>query len=171
MAIPARARPPLDGFALVQGACGLEARSCSEGELWSLNDHQRHLECSDILNSLISDAIEPANIGDVGFLHAGMWECNLADESLAWSGGVYDIFGIDRSHEVTRVCALSCYSDGSRLRLEQLRRRALLHGLGFTIDVQIRAAAVREVRKVRVIGAPLFENGVPIRLHGVKHLI
>jgi hypothetical protein len=124
-----------------------------------------------VLNCAATHAVDPAQIGAVGLQHAGLWECELATNSLIWSGGVYDIFGLERGRLVTRDEALGHYSEDSRAKLERLRAHAISTKLGFTIDVEIRAAAVGGVRHLRVIGAPVCEDDVPVRLHGLKLIL
>lgn len=171
MSAVACAKTAAEGFAQAQDSWRAAARDCSDGRLWPLAEQGLHLDQSIILNSLIADVIDPFEIGEIGFHHAGIWECNLADQSLVWSGGVYDIFGLERSTPITRAQALSCYSEDSRVKLERLRSHAISHSLGFTLDVEIRAAAVRETRHLRLIGAPQLEGEAATRLLGVKFLI
>lgn len=139
-----------------------------EGYSWPLLEQAARFELGHVLNSAVIDAIAPLQIGELGPHHAGLWECDLSDESLIWSGGVYDIFGVERGSPMTRPDALACYSEDSRVKVERLRSHALQHRHGFTIDVEIRAAAVGKVRRVRVIGAPSPETGCPTRLRGLK---
>jgi hypothetical protein len=159
------------GFAEAQASWQARDSDCSDGRLWPLVDQGLHVDHSIILNALIADVVDPFEVGEIGVHHAGIWECNLVDQSLIWSGGVYDIFGLERSTPITRARALSCYSEDSRVKLERLRSHAISHSLGFTLDVEICAAAVRETRHLRLIGAPLFEGETAIRLRGVKLLI
>src|SRR3546814_5697723 len=44
----------------------------------------------------------------------GLWECDLADNSLTWSNEVYDIFGLPRGACVSREETLALYCDESR---------------------------------------------------------
>lgn len=138
---------------------------------WPLWEQPRHFDLGIILNCAVADAIEPKNIGALGLQHAGLFECNLANNSLIWSGGVYDIFGMPRGSIVSRTEALSLYSEDSRAKLERLRAHAIRHKRGFTIDIDIRAAAVGELRTVRLIAAPLCEGDKVTCLHGVKVII
>ena len=138
---------------------------------WPLTEQARHFELGHVLNSAATHAVMPTAIGALGTHHAGLWECDLSDDSLIWSGGVYDMFGLERVTCVTRVQALAHYTEDSRAKLERLRAHAIRHELGFTIDVEIRAAAVGDVRHVRLIGAPVFEGCTAVRLHGVKLLL
>ena len=138
------------------------------GLSWPLSEQRGHFELGHVLNCAVADAIDPQQIGGLDTYHAGLWECNLDDSSLIWSGGVYDLFGLERRQRITRYEALAHYSEDSRAKLERLRAHAIRHGVGFTIDVDIRSAAVGQLRRVRIIGAPVYFRTVPIRLHGLK---
>jgi len=141
------------------------------GLSWPLFEHGARFELGHILNCAVADAIEPPQVGGIGFHHAGLWECDLADNSLVWSGGVYDLFGLERLRPITRQQALAHYSEDSRAKLERLRGHAIRNKVGFTIDVEIRAAAVGRTRHVRIIGAPVYDNGKPVRVHGLKLIV
>lgn len=137
---------------------------------WPLWEQPRQFDLGCILNCAVTDAIEPAVRGNLGLHHAGLWECDLSDNSLVWSGGVYDLFGFPRGAAVTREESLACYREHSRSLLERLRAYAIRHRRGFTVDVEIEPAA-GERRSVRLIGAPVCEGGQVVRLHGLKMLI
>lgn len=137
---------------------------------WPLWDHSRHFDLGCILNCAITDIAEPAEIGALDVHHAGLWECNLADDSLIWSGGVYDIFGFPRGTAVSRSEAVALYCEESRAMMERLRAHAIKHKRGFTVDVEIRAA-IGEIRRMRLIGAPVCEGGQVTRLHGLKIIL
>jgi hypothetical protein len=139
-------------------------------ESWPLIEQSRHFDLGLVLNSAVTDIIGPAQVGALGIHHSACWECNLADNSLIWSGGVYDIFGLPRGTPVTREEAMSFFSEESRATLERLRSEAIRTKCGFTIDVQIRPA-VGGSRRVRIIAAPVCEDGKAIRLHGLKLII
>lgn len=134
---------------------------------WPLWDQPKHFELGLVLNSVITDGLLPSQIGAIGAHHAGCWECNLADDSLIWSGGVYDIFGLPRGAKISRAEAASLYSDESREVMESLRAHAISHRRGFTVDVQI-LPATAEPRWMRLIAAPIIEGGRVVKLHGFK---
>ena len=136
---------------------------------WPLWEAPRKLELGCILNCAITDALEPSEIGQLGDYHAGLWECDLADNSLIWSGGVYDIFGIARGIQVTREQAVSFYCERSRAAMERLRAYAIKHRRGFTIDVQIDVGGV--ARWMRLIGTPVCRESRVTRLQGLKLVI
>ena len=134
---------------------------------WPLYEQGRHFELGSILNSAIADAIEPDSVGALGLHHAGCWECDLDDQSLIWSGGVYDIFGIPRGTDVKRDRAVSLYCAESREAMERLRAYAIRHRRGFTLDAQIQPAFGGR-RWMRIIAAPVCEGDRVVRLHGLK---
>jgi len=137
---------------------------------WPLWERPRHFELGHVLNSRITDIVEPAEVGDLGVHHAGCWECDLSDNSLIWSGGVYDIFGLPRGVHIVREEATALYSEDSRAKMERLRAYAIRHCRGFTIAVQIRPA-IGGWRWVRLIGAPDCVNNRAVRLHGLKLIV
>ena len=139
-------------------------------ESWPLSEQSRHFDLGLVLNSAVTDIIGPPEVGALVIHHSGCWEFNLADNSLTWSGGIYDIFGLPRGLPVSRDEAVSFYSEESRAALEKLRSYAIREGRGFTLDVQIRPA-VGGTRRVRIIGAPICQDGKTVRLHGLKLII
>jgi PAS domain-containing protein len=134
---------------------------------WPLFEQARHFELGCVLNSAAVDSAPPARVGALALQHAGCWECDLADDSLIWSGGVYDIFGLPRGVNVSRDQAISFYCEESRAAMERLRAHAIKHRRGFTIDVEIRPA-VGGRRWMRLIAAPACVGDNPVRLHGLK---
>lgn len=97
----------------------------------------------------------------------GVWECDLADETLTWTDGVYDIFELPRGIPVTRDMPLALYFEESRRQMESLRARAIAECSSFSLDVKVRTARGR-VRWVRLSADVEAENGVPVRLFGLK---
>ena len=137
---------------------------------WPISEQHRHFELGCVLSSLVTDAIAPASVGELGIHHAGCWECNLADNSLIWSGGVYDIFGLPRGASVSREQAVGLYSGESRAKMELLRAHAIRHRRGFTLDVEIRPLAGAD-RWMRLICVPVCEGDRVVRLHGLKLIV
>lgn len=97
----------------------------------------------------------------------GAWECDLTDDRLTWSPGVYDLFGLPRGASVSRDEALSLYAERSRAALERLRAYAIRHRRGFTLDVELRPADGGR-RWMRIVAAPLCAAYQAVRLHGFK---
>lgn len=137
---------------------------------WPLYEQGRHFDLGCVLNSVITDAIDPAFVGQLGIHHAGCWECDLSDNSLTWSGGVYDIFGLPRGALVSRAESVALYAEESRAKMEALREHAIRHRRGFTLDAEIRPAAGTH-RWMRLICAPVCEDGQVVRLRGLKLIV
>jgi hypothetical protein len=134
---------------------------------WPLWEQPRQFELGRILNCVITDLVDPPQVGILGLHHAGCWECNLKDDSLTWSGGVYDIFGLPRGAPISRDEAVARYCEHSRAVMERLRTYAIKHKRGFTIDAEIHAA-VGANRWMRLIAAPVCDGARVIALHGLK---
>jgi PAS domain-containing protein len=140
-------------------------------EAWPLHEKERHFELGSLLSCAVIDIASPAKIGELGLSHAGCWECDLTDDSrLFWSGGVYDIFGLPRTAPIARHEAVRFYAEHSRAAMERLRNHAIRHLQGFTLDAEIRPATGK-ARWMRLIGAPVCEEGRAVRLHGIKLII
>ena len=137
---------------------------------WPLWEQSAHFDLGHILSCAVTDIIQPAAIGELNVHHAGCWECDLSDDSLTWSGGVYDIFGLPRNAKISREQCVAYYSEESRAKMERLRAYSIKHRRGFTLDVEIRAA-VGEDRLMRLIAAPVCVEGRAVRLHGLKLII
>ena len=115
----------------------------------------------------IGDLPEDGRLAELGI---GWWECDLADNRLSWTDGVYDIFGFARGSEVGRTDAVLRYVSESRAAMERLRAHAIGHKRGFTLDVEIEP--VRGARRwVRLITTPICVGERVVRLRGIKQLI
>ncbi len=97
----------------------------------------------------------------------GVWECDLANNTLAWSEGVYDLFELPPHRPVTRAWAVTAYDPASRVEMERLRDRALREGQGFSLDARITTAKGNK-RWMRLTANVAYENGVAVRLFGTK---
>ena len=137
---------------------------------WPLWEQPRHFELGHVLNCAVIDAIRPAEVGALSLHHAGCWECDLTDDSLTWSGGVYDIFGLPRDAVISRREMVGYYCEESRAKMEMLRTNAIKHARGFTVDVEIRPAT-GDNRWMRLIAAPICIDNRPVRLHGLKLIV
>lgn len=135
---------------------------------WPLWEQPGQFELGHVLNAVITDLVIPSSVGVVGIHHAGCWECNLTDNSLIWSGGVYDIFGLPRETPITRDEVVALYSERSRATMERLRAYCIKHMRGFTLDAEVHAATGAS-RWMRLIAAPVLgATGRPVRLRGLK---
>lgn len=137
---------------------------------WPIFEQARHFNLGCVLSSAVTDIIEPAQVGTLALHHAGLWECDLSDNSLIWSGGVYDIFGLPRNVKISRDEIVALYCEESRAAMERLRAHAIKHRRGFTLDVEINSVTDGR-RWMRLIGVPVCEEGRAVRLHGLKLIV
>jgi len=137
---------------------------------WPLWQQPRHFELGLVLSSAVIAAIRPAEVGALNLHHAGCWECNLSDDSLTWSGGVYDIFGLPRDADISRRELVGFYCEESRAKMERLRAHSIENRQGFTVDVEIQPA-IGGRRWMRLIAAPVCIENRSVRLHGLKLII
>jgi PAS domain-containing protein len=137
---------------------------------WPLWEQPRHFELGHVLNSALIEVVQPPEVGALSLHHAGCWECDLANDSLTWSGGVYDIFGLPRDADISRDECVGYYREECRAKMERLRANAIRHRRGFTVDVEIRPVTGQS-RWMRLIAAPVCVEGRPVRLHGLKLII
>lgn len=116
----------------------------------------------------LSDA-EARRLYDQAALMAGIgaWECRLARNELAWTDGVYDLFGLARGSAIHRPSIVDLYHDESRADMERLRGRLIASGQGFSMDARIRTAVGAD-RWMRLSAAVTHEHGRPVRIHGAK---
>lgn len=141
---------------------------------WPLSERERHFDLGHLL-----DFAMPASAGfttpwpDAHALAQrgiGLWECDLADNSLTWSAEVYDIFGLHRDARLCRDEVVALYCDESRVIMERLRAYAIKHRRGFTLDAEIKPALGRR-RWMRLIAAPICDGNRVVRLHGLKQIL
>jgi diguanylate cyclase (GGDEF)-like protein len=97
----------------------------------------------------------------------GVWECDLSDESLTWTDGVYDIFDIPRGAAIDRKRALLCYAEASLEALQAARSRAIAECGGFTLDAEIVTVRGRR-RWIRLTATVESEDGAAVRIFGMK---
>ncbi|WP_313331362.1 diguanylate cyclase [Sphingobium yanoikuyae] len=128
---------------------------------WPLYDLREHL-APVVLDQDIAG--NEAALADRGL---GLWHCNLTDNSLNWTKGVYDIFGLEPGSIVSRPLSVSLYAHDSREAMERLRAYAIRHQRGFTLDVDIRRPDGSDCA-MRLIAAPVLLDGETVALHGVK---
>lgn len=118
---------------------------------------------------------DPAESGDhrqlyqrsLALAKIGAWQCDLADNALTWTDGVYDLFELPRGAAIDRGWVVDFYHDECRDEMERLRAQAIACGGGFTMEARIRTVTGRE-RWMRLIAEVECENGRPARLFGLK---
>jgi diguanylate cyclase (GGDEF)-like protein len=97
----------------------------------------------------------------------GVWECDLATETLTWTDGVYDIFELPRGSDVTRALTLELYEEKSRIAMSALRQKAIEDCGSFQLDIRIRTAKGND-RWVRLSADIECEDGRAVRIFGLK---
>ena len=95
------------------------------------------------------------------------WQCDLRDDSLTWSDGVYDLFGLPRAGALDRDAIVAMYLPESQAELARLRNAAIAACGSFTFEARIRRAD-GELRWMRVTADVVAENGVARYLYGTK---
>lgn len=95
------------------------------------------------------------------------WECDLSDDSLRWTPGVFEIFGLSPDQPVRRDDAVAMYSEVSRAELERLRSEAIASNGSFTFDAEIRRPD-GETRWMRVTADVEVREGRAVFLYGLK---
>ncbi len=105
----------------------------------------------------------------------GAWSCDLADSSLLWTAGVYDLFGLPADSRVDRRETVAMYAEESRETMERARAQAIADaGTSgdakrgrFSVDAEIvRTDGAR--RWMRLTGDVVVEGGRARRLYGLK---
>jgi PAS domain S-box-containing protein len=99
-------------------------------------------------------------------IHAA-WQCDLRDDSLTWSEGVYDLFGLPRGSALERDAIVAMYLPESQAELARLRGAAIAACGSFTFEARIRRAD-GEVRWMRITADVVTEKGVARYLYGTK---
>ena len=97
----------------------------------------------------------------------GAWRCDLADNSLTWSKGVFELFGIPHGARIDRREVVALYADESRELLERLRSDAIANCGSFTFEARIRRAD-GEWRWMRVTADVVASGGRATHLYGMK---
>lgn len=97
----------------------------------------------------------------------GLWECDLRDNALTWTAGVFDLFGLPRDAVLARDEIVALYAESSRAAMERLRAHAIKHRRGFTLDAEI-VPATGPRKWMRLIAAPVGVGRQAVRLHGIK---
>jgi PAS domain S-box-containing protein len=95
------------------------------------------------------------------------WECDLSDDSLRWTPGVFEIFGLSVDEPLRRDDAVAMYSPESRAELKRLRDEAIATCGSFTFEAEIRRPD-GETRWMRVTADVEMRDGKAAYLYGLK---
>lgn len=97
----------------------------------------------------------------------GIWECTLPENTLVWSEGVYDIFGLPRGSALERARIAERYPPASLAELERLRCLAISEGSGFELDAEI-VTRIGDHRWIRITATVETDAGAVTRIFGTK---
>lgn len=124
--------------------------------------------------------LDPQAIGSREFMHLrelfdrsfkaariGVWECSLPDQTLSWTDMVYELFDLAPQTPLTREEILKLYTPETRIRLDEVREKAIRTGEGFSLDAQIITARGNR-RWIRITACVEFVNGAATRIFGMK---
>ncbi|MCW3845746.1 PAS domain-containing protein [Sphingomonas sp. LB-2] len=98
---------------------------------------------------------------------AAAWRCDLSDDSLSWTAGVFDLFGIPQGERVDRREIVGMYCEESRELLDRLRAEAIATCGSFTFEARIHRRD-GEMRWMRVTADVEVKNGRATHLYGMK---
>jgi PAS domain S-box-containing protein len=135
---------------------------------WPLFESRQRLDLGCAFDWNGVDPIDPAPYRQIlSAVGVGLWDCDLTDNRLTWSTGVYDLFGLPRDAVVDRRDSVALYAEPSRAAMERLRAYAIKHRRGFTLDAEIRPAT-GAARWMRLVATPVCIDRKVVRLRGLK---
>lgn len=109
----------------------------------------------------------PMLVRAAALAQAGAWRCELADQRLAWTPAIFDLFGFDAAQAPDRREAVERYAPDSRIVMERMRAAAIETGTPFTFDAELsRDDGSR--RWIRVWGEVERRHGRAVALNGWK---
>lgn len=97
----------------------------------------------------------------------GAWSCNLSNDKLSWTSGIYDLFGLPIATPLDRRETVQMYTEESREAMESLRAQAIARTGTVNFDAQI-LRADGGLRWMRVTGEIVRHAGGGSLLHGLK---
>lgn len=97
----------------------------------------------------------------------GVWQCDLANEALAWTNSVYDMFALQPGVHIRREQIVERYSDASRQDLGRIRSEAIALRSGFQLDAEITDFR-GEQRWIRITASIECRGRQAVRLFGMK---
>lgn len=109
----------------------------------------------------------PAPVAEEPLLLPAAWRCDLLDDSLTWSAGVFELFGIPQGTRIDRREIVTMYSEESRAMLHRLRSQAIVMCGSFTFEARIRRLD-GEMRWMRVTADTVARGGHATHLYGTK---
>jgi diguanylate cyclase (GGDEF)-like protein/PAS domain S-box-containing protein len=97
----------------------------------------------------------------------GAWSCDLANDNLSWTPGVYALFGLPMDAALDRREIVQFYEAESREHMERLRSAAILRATPFTLEAEI-LRPDGDRRWMRLTGEVAKRDGRPVELYGLK---
>lgn len=147
----------LAGMAQVVEAL-LELRRVSLESLgMALDRHDTLMSCERVSRQL-AQAERMANIGS--------WRLDLVTEQVTWSDQTYVIHALPKTDGTDLSSALDFYPPADRARVAGAVADCAEHGRGYDLEVDF-VDAVGSTRRVRAIGEPEMEDGIPVAIIGV----
>ena len=134
---------------------------------WPLFESGRRFDLGMSFGLDADEGIAPPTSDPFAGRDVGKWSCDLVDNSLSWTGPVFDLFGLPREAHLRRDEIVALYCEESRAAMERLRSYAIKHRRGFTIDVEIRAGGMSR-RWMRLLAAPVCKGDRVVGLEGLK---
>lgn len=138
---------------------------------WPLFESKKRFDLGAVIDPALEMPVELEMFNKYGEaladLGVGLWDCELIDNRLTWTKGVYRLFGLPVGTVVNRNEAIAFYTDDSCAAMERLRAHSIKHRRGFTLDVEIKPAGALP-RWMRLIAAPICIDGQVHRLRGYK---
>ena len=135
---------------------------------WPLFEQHQRFDLGFLLDEQSEVPIVPARHPELLAARGiGLWECDLSDNALSWTDGVFDLFGLPRGAALERDEIAALYAEPSRAAMERLRAHAIKHRRGFTLDAEI-VPVTGPPKWMRLIAAPVCVGRQVVRLHGIK---
>jgi len=135
---------------------------------WPLFEQHQRFDLGRLLDGPSEALVAPARHPELLAVHGiGLWDCNLSDNALSWTDGVFDLFGLPRDAVLARDEIAALYVEPSRSAMERLRAYAIKHRRGFTLDAEI-VPVTGPSKWMRLIAAPVCVGRQVVRLHGIK---
>lgn len=95
------------------------------------------------------------------------WQCDLRDDELRWSAGVYALFDLDPDTPLRRDDIVAMYLPESRAQLRRLRDAAIADRGSFTFEAQIRRGD-GQLRWIRITADVACDGDEARYLYGSK---
>lgn len=133
----------------------------SESELKRLNDQlMANLEVLERRELAILKSQQMANLGS--------WDYDLPSNTIYWSDEMYDIFGVDKSFDLTRSDLMIRLFGNPGVLVQDAFSRLLLTGETYEFTLQTKTP-IGYTKWVRMFGYPIYSNNVIVSASGIVH--